>query len=109
MEAMGSEEHIQEVHVKVETEVRIRDVLAIPYVAHIPDRAIKGLTNFSKDGCEGSKLAVGIISTLIRYSVYKNQSETDKMSHGSEKGWTILEVFVGYEEILTLLDVNRVP
>ena len=103
------EENIQEVHVKVEIEVCIRDVLAIPYVPHIPDWAIEGLANFSKNGSEGAKLAAGIISMLIRHTMYKDESETDEVLHGFEEGRTILEAFVGDEEVFTLLDVDHVP
>jgi hypothetical protein len=103
------EENTQEVHVKVKVEVRIRDVLAILHVPHIPDTAIKRLTDFSKNGCEGLKLATGITSMSIRYTMYEDEPETNKMLHCFEEGWTILEASVGDEEVITLLNVCHIP
>lgn len=56
---------------------------------------IKDLTSLSNDGCEKSKLATGVISMLIRHTMYKGESATDEASRG-------LEAF-------TLLNVNYVP
>lgn len=71
------EENIQEVHVKVKINVRIRDVLAILYAPYIPNTAIKCLANFSKGSCKGLELATGIISMLTRYTMYEDESETN--------------------------------
>ena len=103
------EENIQEVHVKVEVEVSIRDILAIPYVPYIPNTTIKCLADFPKNSCEGLELATGTTSMLIRHTMYENESETYEMSHGFEEGRTILEALVGNEEVLTLLDVGHFP
>lgn len=71
------EENIQEVHVKVKINVRIRDILAILYAPDIPNTAIKCLANFSKDSCKGLELATGIIGMLTRYTMYEDESETN--------------------------------
>jgi len=103
------EENIQEVHVKVEVEVSIRDVLIILHVPNIPNTAIKCLANFPKNSCEGLELATGTTSMLTRYTMHEDESETNEMSHGFEEGWTILEALVGNEEVLTLLDIGHFP
>lgn len=103
------EENIQEVHVKVKIEVSIRDILAILYVPHIPNTAIKCLANFPKNSCEGLEPAIGITSVLIRYTMYEDESETKEMSHCLEEGWTVLEALVGDEEVPTPLDVGHLP
>jgi hypothetical protein len=95
--------------VKVEIEVRIGDVLAILYIPHIPDTAIKRLPNLSKNICEGLKLATCVICTFIRHTTYEDEPETDEVLHGFEEGRTILEAFVGDEKIFTLLDVGHIP
>ena len=103
------EENIQEVHVEVEIEVSIRNILAILYVPHIPNTAIKCLANFPKNSCEGLELATGIIGMLTRYTMYEDESETKQMSHCLEEGWTVLEARVGDEDVLTRLDVGHLP
>lgn len=90
---------VEEVHVQPKVDVRVRDVLAVRHVLHVPRLPVERLADLAKARREGAQLA-GIIGGALRGDIgHKKQPVEHELGDRGEEPSRCLQTCIRQEEI----------